>query len=67
MSIKNSKELKTFLLSQISGIADGSVAPEMAKGICNLSQQVYNLANLEIKVAIAKVKVGEDGIKSVNF
>lgn len=67
MELKNSKELKTFLLGQISGIADGSISPEAAKGICNLSQQVYNMSNLEIKVALATAKVGQDAIKSINF
>jgi hypothetical protein len=66
--INDSRELRLFLVEQMEGVASGKVNTERAKSICNLSQQIYNSLNLEVKMAIArsKLKEGED-VKPVSF
>jgi hypothetical protein len=52
----------------MEGVATGRVNTERAKSICNLSQQIYNSLNLEVKMAIArsKLKEGQD-VTPVSF
>lgn len=66
--IQNTRDLRKFLVEQMEGVANGRVNTEKAKGICNISQQIYNSLNLEVKMAIArsKLKDGED-VQPVNF
>lgn len=66
--INNTRDLRRFLVEQMEGVAVGKVNTERAKSICNLSQQVYNSLNLEVKMAIArsKLKEGQD-VKPVSF
>lgn len=66
--INDSRELRLFLVEQMEGVASGKVNTERAKSICNISQQIYNSLNLEVKMAIArgKLKEGED-VKPVSF
>lgn len=65
--MKNSQELKAFMLEQMVSVANGSQEPTQSKAICNYAQQVYNLTNLELKFAQAKTKIGETAITSVEF
>lgn len=66
--INNTRDLRSFLVEQMQGVAEGRVNTEKAKGVCNLSQQIYNSLNLEVKMAIArsKLKDGED-VQPVSF
>ena len=66
--INNTRELRAFLVSQMQGVADGKVNTEKAKGICNISQQIYNLLNLEVKMAVARSKLKDgDDVQPVSF
>jgi len=65
--MKNTKELRDFLLTQMQGVANGSVDVSVAKGVCNLAQQVYNTVNIEIKMATAKEKITSGNIPPVDF
>lgn len=60
--IENTRDLRRFLVEQMEGVATGRVNTERAKSISNLSQQIYNSLNLEVKMAIArsKLKEGQD-------
>jgi hypothetical protein len=66
--IENTRDLRRFLVEQMEGVATGRVNTERAKSICNLSQQIYNSLNLEVKMAIArsKLKEGQD-VTPVSF
>lgn len=48
-------------------VADGNVDVSVAKGVCNLAQQVYNTVNIEIKMALANEKLESTSIKPVEF
>jgi hypothetical protein len=65
--MKDTRELRAFLVSQMQGVVKGDVNPEMAKSISNLSQQIYNTLNVEVKLAMAKAKLGQDSIDAVSF
>lgn len=65
--MKDSRELRAFLLEKMVGVGDGAIAVDQAKAICNLSQQVYNSLNIEIKMAQAKGKLGSEAIPPVSF
>lgn len=66
--LTSTKELRKFLLDQMSGVIEGRVSAEQTKSITNLAQQVYNTLNVEIKIAVARSKLTEpNGIKPVNF
>ena len=58
--MKNTKELRAFLVSQMEGIADGSLDATRGKGVANIAQQVYNTINIEMKLATKKAKFGDD-------
>ena len=51
----------------MQGVASGRVNSEKAKSICNLSQQIYNTLNVEVKMAIAKSKLNGQEISTVGF
>lgn len=57
--IHNTRDLRSFLVDQMQGVADGKVNVDKAKGICNISQQIYNSLNLEVKMAAARSKLRE--------
>jgi hypothetical protein len=65
--MKDTKELRAFLVEQMKDTAEGKVTMEKAKSICNISQQIYNTLNVEIKMAIARQKVEADVIEPVSF
>lgn len=65
--MKNTRELRERLLSHMVDVAEGEMTTEVAKGICNLSQQVYNTLNIELKMAVAKDKIGNETITPVSF
>jgi hypothetical protein len=63
----NTREMRAFLVEQMQGVAAGRVNSEKAKSICNLSQQIYNTLNVEVKLAIAKQKLNGKEIDAVSF
>ena len=65
--LTNTRELRTFLVEQMQGVATGRVNSEKAKSICNLAQQVYNTLNIEVKLAVAKQKLNGQEIETVSF
>lgn len=65
--MRNTKEFRLFLVEQMNGVVDGSVDYEKAKGIANLAQQIYNTLNLEVRMAVAKQRLGDTEIAPVSF
>jgi len=65
--MNNTKEMREFLLEQMKCVADGDVEIAVAKGVCNLAQQVYNTMNIEIKHALAVEKLNGGDINMVEF
>lgn len=67
-AMRNTKDLRAFLVNQMECVADGTTDIAKAKGIANLAQQVYNTLNIEIKLAKAKADGGDNfGIVPVGF
>jgi hypothetical protein len=62
----NTKEMRDFLVAQMHGVANGLVQVDRAKATANLAQQVCNTFNIEIKMAEAKKRLGEN-IKNLEF
>lgn len=65
--VKDSQELRRFLLDRMVSVSEGELEVAQAKAICNLAQQVYNTLNIEVKTAQAKAKMGEGKIEPVSF
>lgn len=65
--INNTKDLRGFLLEQLQSAANGKLNTERAKSVCNISQQIYNTLNVEIKMAVAKGKVKDGEINAIDF
>lgn len=65
--MQNTKDLRAFLVSQMSAIADGKLDLNHAKSIANIAQQIYNTLNIEVKMAVAKSKLGDAKVEPVNF
>lgn len=65
--MKDTKELRSFLVEQMNGVANGQVDMVSAKSVSNLAQQIYNTLNIEIKMALARGKLDGDNIKAVAF
>lgn len=65
--LTNTRELRQFLVEQMQGVANGRVNSEKAKSIANLSQQIYNTLNIEVKLAISKAKLNGGQIDAVSF
>lgn len=65
--MKTTRDLRKYLIKQMEGVVEGTVNTDVAKGVCNLAQQIYNTVNLEIKHAHAVKALGAAAIKAVNF
>ena len=66
-SITNTRDLRAFLVEQMQGVAAGKVNSEKAKSISNLSQQIYNTLNIELKLAISRAKLNGQTVDAVSF
>ena len=64
---QNTREMRNFLIERMMDVAEGRVNSEKAKSICNISQQVYNTLNVEIKMAVAKSKLNGGEVGAVEF
>lgn len=60
--MKDTRELRTFLVEQIQGVAAGKVNTDKAKALANLAQQIYNTLNVEVRMAMAVAKAGKEGV-----
>jgi hypothetical protein len=65
--MNNTRELRAFLVEQMQGVASGKVNSEKAKSISNLSQQIYNTINIEVKIALSKAKLNGQTLDAVDF
>jgi hypothetical protein len=65
--VKNTSELRAFLVEQMQGVATGEVSSEMAKAVAYLSQQIYNTINIEVKLAVSKAKLNGQSLDAVPF
>lgn len=66
-ALTNTRELREFLVEQMQGVANGKVNSEKAKSIANLSQQIYNTLNIEVKIALQKSKLNGQTVDAVSF
>lgn len=60
--ITDTRQLRTFLVEQMQGVAAGRVNMDKARAVSNLAQQIYNTLNVEVKMATAAAKAKEAGI-----
>lgn len=51
--VDTTDKMKSFLSSQMVDVSEGRQDYNEAKAVCNYAQQIYNLASLELKKAIA--------------
>jgi hypothetical protein len=65
--ITDTRKLRAFLVDQMTEVAEGNTEVAVAKGICNLAQQVYNTINIELKTAVVQEKIGGKTLKPVKF
>ena len=65
--MKDTRELRAFLVDQMTKVAEGKINSERAKSVANLSQQIYNTLNLEVKMTIAKSKLNGAQVLPVSF
>lgn len=65
--MKNTAEMRSFLVDQIAKVANGEQAAKDAKAICNYAQQVYNTLNIEIKLSAAEAKTPSFKRKFIPF
>lgn len=65
--MKSTRELRTFLIEQMSGVAEGKIQPDVAKGVTNIAQQIYNSLLIEIKIAKARADLDVETIAPVRF
>lgn len=65
--ISSTQSLRSFLVNQMEGVATGNVDLERAKGVANISQQIYNSLLIEVKMAKARAELDDDAITSVDF
>lgn len=65
--IRDSVDLRNFLIDKMQKVATGKIKVDQCKAISNLAQQVYNTKNLEIKLALAQKTLGGERVKPVSF
>lgn len=66
--MKSTKDLRNFLIEQMVKTAAGEVDIAAVKNVTNIAQQIYNTVNIELKVAIARKKYGDDlSLEKVTF
>ena len=66
--MKDSRELRAFLIQGMKDVMSGQVETHAAKAACNFAQQIYNTTLLEVKMAVAVEKLGNaKAIKAIPF
>ena len=66
-AITDTKSLRDFLVDQMSRAASGNLEPDRGKAVANFAQQIYNTLNIELRMAIARSKLGDAKVESVKF
>ena len=66
-TMNDTKELRSFLIEQMEGIANGEIDESRARGVANVAQQIYNTLNIELKMATTSAKIGDQKIGPVAF
>jgi hypothetical protein len=56
MELRNSADLRNFLIQQMVDTANGKLEVASARMICNFAQQIYNTVKLEMSFATLKNK-----------
>lgn len=65
--MKNTSELRAFLVEQMQAVSTGEVSSDTAKAVAYLSQQIYNTINIEVKLAVSKAKLNGQTLDAVPF
>lgn len=65
--ITSTKDLRDFLLAEMTSTAKGERNAIVSKAVCNYAQQIYNTLNMEIKYAYARAKLGTTPVEPVSF
>lgn len=66
-AIRTTSDLRGFLIEQMRGVVDGETDAAKAKSISNLAQQIYNTLNIEVRMAVARERVGAEGVVPVDL
>lgn len=66
-TIKDTRDLRLFLVERMKEILTRKIEPAQITGIANLSQQIYNTINIELKSASVLQKLDGGRIKPVQF
>lgn len=66
-TMNSTKDMRDFLIDQMSAVANDEQDVATAKGVCNYAQQIYNTVNIELKYAIAKEKLGGSDVTPIGF
>ena len=67
MRINDTSALRSFLLDQMTAVAEGKLDVGQAKSISNFAQQVYNTVKLEMQFASLKSKGDIQQIEPVKW
>ena len=65
--MKNTEDLRIFLLDAMKGVMDETVSPEKAKAVTSIAGQVYNTMNIELKTAKVRMELDGAEIQPVSF
>ena len=67
LNIRTTADLRSFLIDQMKAVVAGEADAAKAKSVSNLAQQVYNTLNIEVRMAVARERVGADGVVPVDL
>jgi hypothetical protein len=65
--IRDTRDLRRFLLDRMVRTANGTASVLEAKAICNYAQQVYNTINIEARVAMTVSERNGEPLPAVSF
>jgi hypothetical protein len=65
--ISSTKDLRDFLVEQMTLVAKGEQEAPNAKAICNYAQQIYNTVNMELKAAKLRADMPDVIVGPVDF
>lgn len=67
-ALTNTRDLREFLVLQMVAVANDDIDADTANSIVRLSQQIYNSLNIEVRVALARKKLGDNaGVEAIDF
>ena len=65
--MKNTRELRRFLVKQMEAAAEGDFDRDRSRAVGHMAQQIYNTMSIEVRWAIARAKIGDRDIGPVKF